>query len=204
MEKQVALVIFDIGGYTEFIKYNRATLTHAHEVISQLLEGVVDKAEFPLTLNKFEGDAALLYADVGAAPRAGVRDVSQQVFALFPKFKSKVSELSTARSACPCGACRNIGNLRLKAILHLGRAAFRQIRQFEEMGGEDVILLHRLLKNRVARKEYILSSRAFADLMEESITDQATEIAEEYEHIGKVDLVLFDLESLESNSAPKS
>ena len=195
MEKQVALVIFDIGGYTEFIKYNTATLMHAHEVISQLLEEIVDKAEFPLTLNKFEGDAALMYADVDADPRAAVADVGRQVFSLFPKFKSKVSELSAMRSACPCGACQNIGNLRLKAIVHLGRAAFRKIRQFEEMGGEDVILLHRLLKNNVPHKEYVLASRPFASLMDEVLLRQGSELAEVYEHLGKVELVLFDLGS---------
>lgn len=201
MEKQVALVIFDIGGYTEFIKYNTATLTHAHEVISQLLEDIVDKAEFPLMLNKFEGDAALMYADVGADPRAAVVDVSRQVFTLFPKFKSKVLELSTARSACPCGACQSIGKLRLKAIIHLGRAAFRKIRQFEEMGGEDFILLHRLLKNNVPHKEYVLASRPFASLMDEALLRQGSEVAEVYEHLGKVELVLFDLESSPSFSA---
>lgn len=195
MEKSVALVIFDIGGYTEFIKYNTATLTHAHEVISQLLEEIVDKAEFPLTLNKFEGDAALMYADVEADPRAAVADVSRQVFSLFPKFTAKVSELSTARSACPCGACQNIGNLRLKAIIHLGRAAFRKIRQFEEMGGEDVILLHRLLKNSVRHREYILASRPFASLLDKALLGQGSEVTEVYEHLGKVDLVFFDLES---------
>lgn len=201
MEKQVALVIFDIGGYTEFIKYNTATLAHAHEVISQLLEEIVDKAEFPLTLNKFEGDAALMYADVEADLRAAVADVSRQVFSLFPKFKSKVLELSTARSACLCGACQSIGKLRLKAIIHLGRAAFRKIRQFEEMGGEDVILLHRLLKNNVPYKEYVLASRPFASLMDEALLRQGNEVAEVYEHLGKVELVLFDLESSPSFSA---
>ncbi len=42
--KRVALVIFDISGYTEFIRQNKETLGHAHKVVSQLLEHVVEGA----------------------------------------------------------------------------------------------------------------------------------------------------------------
>lgn len=193
MEKQVALAILDISGYTEFIKYNRQTLAHAHEAISLLLEGMADAAEFPLALNKFEGDAALLYADIGADPGAGIRDVGRQVFALFPAFRRSVASLARERSVCPCGACRNIGALRLKAVLHRGRAAFRRIRQFEEMGGEDVILLHRLLKNAVASREYVLATAAFAASLPADVVATGTRFTERYEHMGDVDLVLFDV-----------
>lgn len=194
MEKEVALVIFDIGGYTEFIRNNAATLAHAHEAISTLLEHIADNSEHPLILNKFEGDAALMYADVGSDRRAAVRDVSRQVFAVFPTFKAKVEGLARERGgACPCGACQNIQNLRLKAVVHLGTAAFRKIRQFEEMAGEDVIIVHRLLKNTVASKEYVLASERFAELLDQSVQAQAKPHTERYDHIGDVHLSLFPI-----------
>ena len=41
--KRVALVIFDISGYTDFIRQNKETLAHAHEAVSQLLESIVEE-----------------------------------------------------------------------------------------------------------------------------------------------------------------
>ena len=159
--KRVALVIFDISGYTDFIRQNKETLAHAHEAVSQLLESIVEGADFPLVLNKFEGDAAFLYADTHGDDARAARDVAAQVFTLFPAFHAKVAELAAARDACPCGACQNIRNLRLKAIAHVGEAAFRKIRQFEELAGEDVILVHRLLKNSIPANEYVLLTERF-------------------------------------------
>src|SRR5437868_14335862 len=122
MEKQVVLVIFDIGGYTEFIRNNKATLSHAHDAIATLLEVISDGAEFPLILNKYEGDAALMYADTAGNPEGAVNDVARQVFSLFGAFHATVAALSADRSKCPCAACQNISNLTLKAIAHLGTA----------------------------------------------------------------------------------
>jgi class 3 adenylate cyclase len=159
--KHVALVIADIGGYTNFIRFHKNALLHAEEIISQLLETVVDRAEFPLTLNKFEGDAVLLYAEMDAAQSAAARDVAGQVSAFFSAFKSKAEELAANRANCPCDACQHILDLRLTAVVHHGEVVIKSIRQFEELTGEDVILVHRLLKNSVANPEYILMSASF-------------------------------------------
>jgi len=51
--RNVALVIVEIGGYTVFIRLNRNSLAHAHQVIAQLLEQVTEHAAYPLVLNKF-------------------------------------------------------------------------------------------------------------------------------------------------------
>lgn len=190
--RHVALVIFDIGGYTDFIRYNRDTLAHAHEAISQLLETIADTAAHPLVLNKFEGDAALMYAESRGDDGALVADVCRQIDLLFPAFHDKARALSQQRSACPCGACQNIGNLRLKAIAHLGDAAFRTIRRFEEIAGEDVIVVHRLLKNSVDRREYVLATEAFCAAMEPARRARGEPHAESYEVIGRLDLHLFE------------
>lgn len=189
--KKVALVIFDIGGYTEFIKSHKDTLAHAHEIISQLLENIVENAEFPLILNKFEGDAALLYADIGDDEKRAVRDIARQIFDLFPTFKQKALELSTERALCPCGACQSIRDLRLKAIVHKGEAAFRKIRQFDEMAGEDVIILHRLLKNSVRASEYVLMTKPFFALADDQWVSNGHSLTERYDHLGTIELKVF-------------
>jgi class 3 adenylate cyclase len=80
--KQVALVIADISGYTQFIQANKTSILHAEEIISQLLEVVIEKATYPLVLNKLEGDAVLMYAEVGGDAVAASQDVIRQVQAL--------------------------------------------------------------------------------------------------------------------------
>ncbi|MGH8049243.1 MAG: DUF2652 domain-containing protein, partial [Arenimonas sp.] len=55
----------------------------------------------------------------------------------------------------------------LKAFVHSGEIAIKQVRQFEELAGEDVILIHRLLKNQVPSRDYVLITevaRANAEL----------------------------------------
>ncbi len=189
--KHVGLVLADIGGYTKFIRLHRTTLLHAEEIISQLLETIIAHASYPLMLNKLEGDAALLYAEMGDGETAAARDVAQQVTAFFTAFHAKARELSGKRAACPCDACRHILDLRLKAVLHHGEVAIRKIRQFEELTGEDVIVVHRLLKNSVSKPEYILMSASFHGLAGD-LAGYDREVGEEtYEDLGGIKTVVF-------------
>lgn len=164
--KKVALVIVDISGYTQFIRSQKLSAIHAEEIVFELLEAVIDHATYPLTLNKLEGDAAFLYAEVNAENQVDVaRDVARQSWEFFKVFYERARTLSTERSDCDCDACQRIFDLRLKAILHYGEAAFKMIRQFEELAGEDVILTHKLLKNSIPSKEYILMTESFHQLV---------------------------------------
>jgi class 3 adenylate cyclase len=184
--KAVALVIIDISGYTRFILSNRTSLVHAQEIVSQLLESVVDSASHPLVLNKFEGDAAFLYAVLGEDPRAAARDIARQVDGFFAAFHARARELSGVRANCPCGACQRVLALQLKAVMHAGSVAFRKIRQFEEVAGEDVIVAHRLLKNSVEGHEYLLMTEAFHGLLGEAGAASGQARQEHYEDLGTV------------------
>lgn len=187
----VALVIVDISGYTGFIKFHKTSLVHAQEVISQLLETVIDKATHPLTLNKLEGDAALLYGTLGDDRLAAARDIASQVEGFFAAFHAKAHELSGVRSSCSCEACQRILDLRIKAIVHSGQVAFRKIRQFDEIAGEDVILVHRLLKNTVAEREYILMTESFHRLLDESRAGSGEPRVEVDSDLGPVNVRVF-------------
>jgi hypothetical protein len=163
--KRVALVLADISGYTRFMKLHTVSLLHAEVIITDLLEAVIDHAEYPLTLSKLEGDAAFLYAplEAGSDGRAATQDILRQVIAFTEAFKTREREL-IACNVCACEACLTIGQLKLKAFLHVGEVAIKKIRQFEELGGEDAILIHRLLKNSIPAKEYIVMTEAFYEL----------------------------------------
>ncbi len=200
--KHLALVIADIGGYTKFIRFHQTTLPHAQEIIAQLLEAIIDHASHPLVLNKLEGDAALLFAEMGDDAVAAARDVSRQVMAFFSAFHAKSRELSGSRANCPCDACQHIIDLRLKAVLHHGVVATRKIRQFEELTGEDVILVHRLLKNSVARPEYILMSASFHRLAGDLAGYRSESGKESYDALGSVDTVVFSPLPTATEGAP--
>jgi hypothetical protein len=154
------LVIVDISGYTAFINERQTSLLHAEQIITELMEAVIDRAVHPLEVNKLEGDAALLFAEVPAGDRAGGRDVLAQVKACFPAFVATLSRQKQARAHCVCDACTGIERLQLKAFVHVGEIVVKPVRQFVELAGEHVILVHRLLKNHVPRREYVLLTEA--------------------------------------------
>ena len=63
-------------------------------------------------------------------------------------------------SPCKCAICRNGKDLKLKVIVHSGRAVFNIIAGLPQVSGTDVILAHRLLKNSVPSHEYLLMTEA--------------------------------------------
>ena len=164
----VQLVIVDISGYTDFIVNRTISLVHAEEIISELLEAIAERSQHPLTLNKFEGDAALLFAESGEDRSAAARDVIAQLGSMFDAFTETRERIRLARTGCSCDACTNVLNLRLKAFMHCGEIAIKQLRGFTELAGEDVILLHRLLKNDVDSREYVLLTDAVCALWPEA------------------------------------
>lgn len=156
IESFAYLVVVDISGYTKFITERSLTLAHAEQIITDLISAVIDASYHPLILNKLEGDAALLYRLLESDDVAAARDVMAQVRTFFPAFHTCVARLSEMRRNCNCDACTNIKNLKLKAFVHAGDILLKRVRQFDELAGEPVIFLHRLMKNTVQSREYVL------------------------------------------------
>jgi hypothetical protein len=164
------LLLLDISGYTHWIRHRVGTLEHAEAVITELLEACIDAAGTPLVLNKLEGDALLLWADCADAQPGDVAPaVLARVDAAFARFASTRDALRRARRHCNCAACSNIDALTIKAVLHVGLVLVKQVRQFEELAGEAVILAHRLLKNDVAVDHYVLYTDAFRALLPDDL-----------------------------------
>jgi hypothetical protein len=173
------------------LKLRRVSLVHAEEIITGLLEAVLNKAEHPLTLNKLEGDAAFLYSLANGNEQEIARDAARQVSAFFDAFYLQKAEFGFQAQACICDACKSIGELRLKAFLHLGDVALKRIRQFEELAGEDVILIHRLLKNTIPSREYVAMTEAFHALGGDVAGFRKEERRETYDDVGSLLLRIF-------------
>ncbi len=152
-ETDAHILLADISGYTRFLNANRVTLAHATQIVSALLEAVIAAAPAPVRPHKIEGDAVLLAAwGKGADAAAPLAPA-----AFFQAFYRRRAALAAANS-CPCEACRQIPDLDLKVIAHHGRLLRHRVGRFEELAGPDLILAHRLLKNRVAARRYLLTS----------------------------------------------
>lgn len=160
----VLLVLVDISGYTRFITERSLALSHAEQIITELLEAVINRSRHPMQLNKLEGDAALLFGEVAATDVVAARDAFAQIGAFFTVFDACRADVQAVRSNCDCPACTNISVLSLKAFVHSGEIAIKQVQRFEELAGEPVIQLHRMTKNDVAERVYVLCTSQAAAL----------------------------------------
>lgn len=162
VEKEVVLLLADISGYTKFMIASHTDQVHGQVVITELLKAVIRQVEIPLEISKLEGDAVFLYA-LKQGDEASWEDVRKRIgdklLRFFQAFEEKMAEF-TGSNLCTCGACRNMRELKLKVLVHYGKALFYDIGKFHELSGVDVILIHRLLKNTVKEKEYILLTEA--------------------------------------------
>ena len=177
--KKAVIVIADISGYTKFVTLHTMSLLHAEKIVTELLETVIDSTSEPLILNKLEGDAILFYADAEDSEADAAKSALNQSMSFFDAFSQRSKELTGCNNMCPCDACRQADQLRLKTVLHTGEIAVKQVRNFEEIAGEAVITAHSLLKNSIETNEYILMTESFAELSDpnrELNTESRTEI----------------------------
>ena len=165
------LVIVDISGYTRFVQQRPVSLEHAESIVTELIEPIIDQASNPLVVNKLEGDAALLYAETNGDRRVAIASVLGQLARFFSAFSTSIGRIKTARSHCHCDACANIDSLQLTAFLHVGEIVVKRVRQFEEIAGEAVIMVHRMTKNSVPTHEYVLISEALRVEAETDLPD---------------------------------
>jgi hypothetical protein len=163
-QQKVFLALLDISGYTRFIRFHRISLVHAERIVDELLESIIAEAHPPLVLQELEGDAVYFYA-ISDGSREMARDVGNQVRHGLAAFKRREAELISECGICICEACKTVGRLTMKAVLHHGEAVFTQVRRFTKVSGEDVILAHRLLKTSIERKEYVLVTESMHALL---------------------------------------
>jgi hypothetical protein len=155
------LVVVDISGYTSFVQQRTVSLEHAEAIVSELIESIIDHADHPLVVNKLEGDAALLYAETRGAREAVAASATRHVSGFFTGFATSLQRIGAERRHCDCDACANIGSLQLKAFMHIGEIVIKRVRTFEEIAGDPVILVHRMTKNAVPLRDYVLMTDAF-------------------------------------------
>lgn len=194
MPTQSLLFIPDITGFTEFVNSNE--LDHSQHIISELLEIIIDSNQLGLEVSEIEGDAVLFYK-VNEVP--GLKLVYKQAKTTFLKFHEHL-KLYDSQRICQCGACSAASKLSLKFIVHCAEIGFTTIKNVKKPFGADIVLLHKLLKNKIKYGEYILFTDQYLQgnkIEIENFTEALFEDGEnEYANIGPVSYKYISLSKL--------
>ena len=159
----------------------------AYPLLTSLLDGIVAEITPPFALSKLEGDAVFAFAADDFELRG--RPVVECLAACYASYRARVEEADRLMP-CDCDACRSIGGLELKFVLHHGAFVVQSVAGQPELLGPDVTVCHLLLKNHVAE---VLGRSSYVLATEPAVTELAiplegsVRITERYEHYPPVE-----------------
>lgn len=183
------LVLADISGYTAFVADTE--LEHSREILNELLETLVRGLSAHLSVGQIEGDAVFaLGPDLPDDPGAWLEDC----FVRFHRHLNAIKRVST----CPCRACSSVGILTLKFICHYGEYLPQSFLGKETFVGNAVNQVHRLLKNTVPSREYVLVTTEALHRLPAALRQKFSPHREEYD-LGALECGWIDLAPLRSD-----
>jgi hypothetical protein len=191
--ESACLVIADIAGYSGYLA--GVELDHAQDILADLVGTVVGALRPAFKLAKLEGDAAFVYVPAATVDGPGLRDVIERCYFAFQR---RVRDIRQA-SACECNACVRIPGLDLKFVAHHGLVARQRMAGSEELVGSDVVVVHRLLKNRISEElgvpAYVFYTNTLVGAMglAEPAAAGMHEYREDFESVGVVEGWVDDL-----------
>jgi len=187
------LVLADISGYTSFVATTE--IEHAENVISPLLETIIEKLSELVILVKLEGDAVFAYVpEEKVSSSSAMLELLDSTYLIFRDSATDMHEHAT----CPCKACKAIPSLDLKFFVHHGEYVIQKVAGTIDLLGNDVTLIHRLAKNHVTESTgwngYVLFTGHCLEHMRED-TKPFIRQAETYEHLGDVETYVMNMRS---------
>ena len=79
-----------------------------------------------------------------------------------------------------------------------------KIRDFTELSGENIILIHRLLKNSIKSNEYWLFTKQFSKFLEKFQDYEIEKISQKLENFGKIELDFINFNETEETYVERS
>lgn len=189
------LLLADISGYTAFL--TGTELEHGHAIVTELTKLIRSRLVPPMRFVKLEGDAVFCFASGDAFPDS--EQLVELVESCYFDFRSRLLDM-TRSTTCRCDACRAIGGLDLKFVIHYG--TFIVDRDEEDgridLAGPDVILAHRLLKNTIIEAGGPTAYAFFSDpVVARSSSGFSLPVhSESFESFGEVTGVVQDLAAI--------
>jgi uncharacterized protein YndB with AHSA1/START domain len=171
-----ALVLADISGYSSFVQ--QTEIDHSWSILHELLDTMVRSLDGRMEVSQVEGDAILFISGLSTS------EVIDALKGTFIAFHRRLRDMQTV-TTCPCNACARIGLLKLKFVVHHGRFSRQRLGGVEQLHGADVIIPHRLLKNTVPSKEYLLVTDAVLERLDTETRNTFTPHAEHFD-VGEI------------------
>ena len=177
------LVIADISGYTSFVAGTEHE--HSREILAELIEQIAKTFGGKLSIDQVEGDALACTTE---RTDVGVADWLRETFRVFHRRLRDIRSATT----CPCRACATVQELGLKFVVHRGTYSRYEVAGRAQLHGADVNLVHRLLKNTVPLREYLLATAPALAGWAESLRTELVHAPQHYD-VGEVDASYLDL-----------
>lgn len=191
------LCIPDISGFTEFMSGTDFDLSS--KVIPTLLNKIIYSNKIGLKVSEIEGDAVLFFK-TGKMP--SIRKLIEQCENFYLEFYEQLQTLKS-QFKDEKDAPKIPEVLGLKIILHYGEeVTSTKVGNRIKLFGEDLIVAHRLLKNKIRMDEYILISEGLSNYYKEHDLDKEFDWGElkknytEYDHVGKIHYHYINLKPL--------
>ncbi|WP_411274187.1 DUF2652 domain-containing protein [Daejeonella sp.] len=188
----------DITGFTKFIA--TADIAFAREVIPTLLRKLIECNVLKLRIGEIEGDAIFFYK-TGRLPAVG--RVAAQCTALYTTFSDFIKSI---KENDPENYEKYLADsqLGLKIIIHYGQISLHNIKGRIKLLGQDVIIAHKLLKNKIPDYNYILLTDKYLSKIKDRDNlqqwfhwEELRSGAESYEFIGDVGYRFITLDEME-------
>jgi hypothetical protein len=190
--KPAFLFIPDISGYTQFI--NSTNIKYSSKLIHELLEIIVDSNILNLKIAEIQGDAILFYR-IGTPP--SISKLESQVKRTFLSFQERLEQMRTKYDLL-----RKAPNLSLKIIVHYGIVGTIRIKNIVKLLGTDMVVAHRILKNNIKEKEYLLMTEQYMNSQSPAMIEKSfawTDIRsgkKNYDYLGTINYKYFSLSDL--------
>lgn len=201
----VFFCIPDITGFTKFM--TSANNDFAHEIIPKILRMLVKSNILDMNIAEIEGDAIFFYK-TGRMP--AISKVAKQCQAIYEGF---INCIESYKESDPVNYKKYLADnqLGIKMIIHTGLISITKIEGRTKLLGEDVILVHKLLKNNVPEFNYILLTSKYTNKLKDKKSvsnwfnwENLKEGIENYEHFGEVRYNYISLNYIKNISKKKA
>ncbi len=176
----------DLTGFTQLIA--TADISFSKEIIPTLLRKLIDANILNLNIAEIEGDAIFFYR-TGRLPAAKL--IVKQCHVFYKAFADYILQIKKTHPEYYQKHLSD-GELGLKIIIHYGDVSTANIKGRTKLLGQDVIIAHKLLKNKIKDSEYILFTENYLKKIRSTNAEalfswaKFKEGSESYDFIGEV------------------
>jgi hypothetical protein len=145
----------DITGFTKLIA--TADISFSKEIVPNILRKMIDTNALKMSVAEIEGDAVFFYR-TGRLP--AFNKLLHQCDLLYNAFREYIESVKKTDEENFNKHLAH-GELGLKIIVHYGKISTSNIKGRTKLIGQDVIIAHKLLKNNIDEREYILFTEQY-------------------------------------------